>query len=118
MSHYVDNAGVRWDEVIHYFVVAYNSTPHPNTGFSSCYLMYGREMHLPTQDDLHPTIYDGNSFTVSVCEHLEILKERFKDACDDAGKRREHAHEIIKCSYGRTVCYRSYHPHDLVYIHD
>jgi cupin superfamily acireductone dioxygenase involved in methionine salvage len=46
------------------------------------------------------------------------LKERLKDACDDAGKQREQAHEMNKCSCDRTVRYRSFHPHDLVYIHE
>jgi len=59
ISHSVDSAGVRWNEVIHYFVVAHNSTPHTTTGFSSCYLMYGREMHLPARDNLRPTIDDN-----------------------------------------------------------
>jgi hypothetical protein len=46
------------------------------------------------------------------------MKERFKDAFDGAGKQVAHAYARYKYSYDRTPCYRSFHPGDLVYIHD
>jgi len=46
------------------------------------------------------------------------MKERLKDACDDAGKQMAHAYARNKLSYDRTSCYRSFHPCDMVYIHD
>jgi len=39
---------------------------------------------LPAREDLRPRTDDGNSVTPSVCEHLKILKQRFKIAHDDA----------------------------------
>jgi hypothetical protein len=61
ISHYVDSSGVRWDEGLPYFAMSYKSTPHTTTGYSPYYLMYGREMRLPTRKDLRPKADDGDS---------------------------------------------------------
>jgi hypothetical protein len=118
ISHYVDNSGVRWDEMIPYFAIAYNITPHTSIGYSPYYLMYGKAMRLPTREDLRPVVEAEDSVIPSVRGHLEVLKQRFMEAYDKVGKRMARSHARNKRLYDRTACYRSFQPGDLVYIRD
>jgi transposase InsO family protein len=87
ISHYVDTSGVRWDEVIQYFAMAYNGTPHTSTGYSPYYLMYGTDVRLPTREALRPVVEAEDLVTPSVRGHLDVLKQRFKVAFDKMGKK-------------------------------
>jgi hypothetical protein len=98
--------------------MAHNSTPHASTGYSSYYLMYGRDMRLPTREDLRPVVQAEDSATPSVRGHLEVLKQRFREAYDKVGKRMARSHARNKQLYNRTACCRSFQPGNLVYIHD
>jgi len=54
MSHYVNKYGDDWDEFVNYALMAHRSVPHSNTKYSPFYLLYGREIRLPVEDDLAP----------------------------------------------------------------
>ena len=41
-----------WDLQLPFFLMGYRATPHTTTGYSPCYLLHGREMSLPGNDNL------------------------------------------------------------------
>jgi transposase InsO family protein len=51
-SHYINSTTTNWDVAVPYYLMAYRATPNTTTGFSPFYLLHGREMDLPTSDDL------------------------------------------------------------------
>jgi hypothetical protein len=52
MSHYFNKYGNDWDEFVNYALMAHRAVPHSITRYSPFYLLYGRQMQLPTEDDL------------------------------------------------------------------
>jgi transposase InsO family protein len=52
MSHYVNKYGSDWDEFVNYALMAHRAIPHSITRYSPFYLMHGRQMRLPMDDDL------------------------------------------------------------------
>jgi transposase InsO family protein len=52
LSHYVTENSSNWDVVLPFFMMSYNGTCHTATGFSSFYLAHGREISLPTTDNI------------------------------------------------------------------
>jgi len=63
--------------------MAHRAVPHSATRYSPFYLVYGREMRLPTEDDLTPEKFvtkDCASRRDSIQHHLETLADRLKEA--------------------------------------
>jgi hypothetical protein len=52
LSHYVNLSGTDWDSLIPFYMMAYRGTPHGTSKFSTFYLLHGREIVLPTSQDL------------------------------------------------------------------
>jgi transposase InsO family protein len=52
LSHYVDSVNTNWDTLVPFFLVAYRATPHSTTGYSPFSFLHGREIILPSSDDL------------------------------------------------------------------
>jgi hypothetical protein len=52
LSHYVNSSGTDWDTLISFYIMAYRGTPHGTSKFSPFFLLHGREMILPTSQDL------------------------------------------------------------------
>jgi len=52
ISHYVNKYGNDWNDFVDYASMVHRSTPHTITKFSPYYLLHGRDMRLPTMDDL------------------------------------------------------------------
>ena len=55
LSHFVRKDAKNWDEYVPYAVMAYRAMPHSTTRYSPYYLVYGREMRLPIEDDWKPS---------------------------------------------------------------
>jgi len=55
LSHFVMKDAKNWDEYVPYAVMAYRAMPHSTTRYSPYYLVYGREMRLPIEDDWKPS---------------------------------------------------------------
>jgi transposase InsO family protein len=51
-SYFVNSANNNWDVLVHFFLMAYTSTPNTTTKYSPFYLLHGREMPLPTNENL------------------------------------------------------------------
>jgi hypothetical protein len=56
-SHYVNKYGNDWDEFVNYALMAYRGIPHSITRYSPFYLLHGRQMRLPMEDDLTTSKY-------------------------------------------------------------
>ena len=53
ISHFMRKDSRNWDE---YSLMVYRAMPHCSTKYSSYYLVYGREMRLPVEDEWKPSI--------------------------------------------------------------
>ena len=51
LSHFVRKDARNWDEYVHYAVIAYRAIPHSSTKYSPYYLVFGRDLRLPIEDD-------------------------------------------------------------------
>jgi transposase InsO family protein len=51
LSHYVNASGTNWD-LVPFYLMAYQATPHGTSGYSPFYLLHGREMVMPTSQEL------------------------------------------------------------------
>jgi len=51
LSHFVRKDAKNWDEYVPYAVMAYRAMPHCSTKHSPYYLVFGRDMRLPIEDD-------------------------------------------------------------------
>jgi len=72
LSHYINSANTNWDTIVPFFFwMAHRATPHSVTGYSTYYLLHGREMQLPSNDSLKARCVKENT---SQDRRLENLK--------------------------------------------
>jgi hypothetical protein len=117
MSHCVNKYGNDWDEFVNYALMAHRAVPHSPTRYSPFYLLYGREMRLPAEDDLTPeksVAEDCASRRDSLQHHLETLAHRLKEAHqvvreNRIGQERQEYYDIGK----KLVAFQ---PGDMVYL--
>jgi hypothetical protein len=77
--------GNDWVDFVDYALMAHRAVPHTATKYSLYYILYGREMRLPTVEDLTvlgPEVAPINDPTMDkpVAEHLNTLRERLVEA--------------------------------------
>jgi len=77
LSHYINATNTNWDVLVPFFLMAYRATPNTTTKHSPFYLLHGREMPLPTSDDLKAKISKENP---SHSQRLENLRNSLKSA--------------------------------------
>ena len=118
MSHYVNKYGDDWDECVNYALMAHRAVPHSITWYNPLYLLYGREMRIPTENDLTPDKFmtkDDARRRDSVQHHLETLADRLKEAYqvvrEDNGIGRERQEYYDKGTKRVT-----FQPGDMVYL--
>jgi hypothetical protein len=72
LSHFVRKDARNWDEYVPYAVMAYQAMPHCSTKYSPYYLVYGRDMRLPIEEDWKPWLgkenAEGNEY--ETCENV------------------------------------------------
>ena len=52
LSHNVNAPDTNWDTLVPFYLMACRANPHGTSGYSPYYLLHGREMILPTSQDL------------------------------------------------------------------
>ena len=77
LSHYVNSANTNWDTLVPFYLMSHRATPHSTTGFSPFFLLHGREMVLPSHDDLKARVTAEN---LDHKHRLENLKTSLKRA--------------------------------------
>ena len=75
LSHFVRKDAKNWDEYVPYVVMAYRAMPHCSTKYSPYYLVFGRDMQLPIEDDWKPKLgkekLEGDEYE----RHVRLLAE-------------------------------------------
>jgi len=56
LSHLVNHSHTDWDLQVHFFLMGYTATPHTTMGYSPFYLLHGREMALPGNENLKANV--------------------------------------------------------------
>jgi len=74
---FVNSANKNWDVLFPFFLMAYIATLNSTTKYSPFYLLHGREMPIPTNENLKAKISKENS---SHSQRLENLKASIRSA--------------------------------------
>jgi hypothetical protein len=118
ISHYVRKDAKNWDEYVPYAVMAYRAMPHCATTYSPYYLVFGREMRLPVEDDWKPRIPNREITGDEYEEYVKKLAERLKEASKVAGGQSKLSHETAKRYYDRRTKLEQFSKGTLVYVYD
>ena len=77
LSHYIDSANTIWDTLVLFYLMAYHAMPNATTGYSPFYLLHGREMTLPNDNNLKAKLSkEKENFDQD--RRLETLKSSLK----------------------------------------
>jgi hypothetical protein len=85
--------------------MAYRATPNTTTGYSPFYLLHGREMNLPSSDNLDAKIAMDNP---DHQQRLESLKESLRTAYKAVGRVNKNSHLNNKRLYDRRAKLREF----------
>ena len=118
ISHFVRKDAKNWDEYIPYAVMAYRAMPHCTTKYSPYYLVFGREMRLPIEDDWRPSFSDVIVEENEYEKHVERLADRLREADKVAVQQCRMSHETAKRYYNRQTKLESFKKGDFVYVRD
>jgi len=92
LSHYINAANTNWDTIAPFFLMAHRAQPHSVTGYSPFYLLHGREMQLPGNDNLKARCVQES---MSLDRRIENLKSSLRMAYKEVAKLTEkHTKEI------------------------
>jgi len=95
-SHFVRKDAKNWDEYVPYAVMAYRAMPHCSTKYSPYYLVFGRDMRLPIEDDWKPNLGNKDLEEGEYENHVKTLAERLREANKVAGQQSKISHETAK----------------------
>jgi len=113
LSHYTNVTNTNWDTIVPFFFMAQRVQPHSVTGYSPLYLLQGREMQLPGNDNLKARcIQEGTSQDRSIENMKTILRMAYKEVA----KANRKAHQKNKKLYDRKAKVRHFEENDLVYL--
>ena len=118
ISHFVRKDARNWDEYVPHAVMAYRAMPHYSTGYSPYYLVFGREMRLPIEDDWRPIVSSRVIKENEYEEHVKQLAERLRKANKVAGQQSKMSHDIAKRYYDRQTKLEPFKKGDFVYVRD
>jgi hypothetical protein len=117
LSHFVRKDAKNWDEYVPYAVMAYRAMPHCSTN-SPYYLVFGKDMRLPIEDDWKPHLSNRVVGENEYEEHVRTLAGRLREAHRAASQQSKMSHEVAKRYYDRHAKLEQYRKGDLVYIYD
>jgi transposase InsO family protein len=116
LSHFVRKDAKNWDKYVPYAVMAYGAMPHCSK-YSPYYLVFGREMRLPIEDDWKPHL-NKEVVENDYENHVRVLAERLREANMAAGQQSKKSHETAKRYYDQNARLEQFHRGDFVYVHD
>ena len=118
LSHFVRKDAKNWDDYVPYAVMAYRAMPQCSTKYSPYYLLFGRDMRLPIEDDWRPDVSGEKSGDDEYESHVKLLAERLHEANAAAGQQSKLSHEVAKRYYDSQTKLKQFSKGDLVYIYD
>ena len=95
--------------------MSHRATPHSTTGFSPFFLLHGREMVLPSHDDLKARVTGEN---LDHKHRLENLKTSLKTAYKTVAKANRSSYQNNKKLYDRKANTRKFEVEELVYLYN
>jgi len=112
LSHYVNNSHTDWDLKLPHFLLVYRATPHSTAGYSPFFLLHGREMITPANEDLRPIVPKP---TQGPEQLVESLKASLRQAYQPVAKANRRSHVANKKRYDRRTKHRSFEVGSYVY---
>jgi hypothetical protein len=91
LSHFVRKDTRNWDKFIPFAVMAYRAMPHSSTKYSPYYLVFGRDIRLPIEDDWRPKA-TARDIEGNYEEHVKMLASRLKEANEAAVQHSKQSH--------------------------
>jgi hypothetical protein len=80
----VNKDAKNWDKYVPYAVMAYRATPHCTVKYSPYYLVFGKELRLPVEDDWRPTRKDTDGNEEGYDKHVSELAMRLYEVNKEA----------------------------------
>jgi hypothetical protein len=114
LSH-VNSSGKDWDTLIPFYVMAYHGTPHGTHGFSPFYLLHGREIVLPTSQELRVKL-TAEVRETDFAHRLENLKSTLQSAYKIVRENNRKSHDTKKQRYDQRARERKFRPGEIVYL--
>jgi hypothetical protein len=118
LSHFVNKDTKNWDKYVTFAVMAYRATPHCTVKYSPYYLVFGRDLRLPIEDDWKPRIHTEANSEVDYENHVRQLAERLREAYKVAGQQSKQSHKIAKRYYDQKSTQILYKKGELVYLYN
>jgi len=94
--------------------MAYRATPHSTTGYSPFFLLQGREIVLPSNENLKAKVARPNA---SYDQRIENLKSSLKQAYKSVSEASRKSHQTNKRAYNCRAKHRSFKTGDCVYLY-
>ena len=102
-----------WDQHLQLLVAAYRASPHPATGFSPNYLMFGREVNLPS-DILFP--FPQTEVAPDLPEYVLELRERMEECYNIVRQNLKATAERQSRQHDTRIVENQYKVGDIVYL--
>jgi transposase InsO family protein len=119
MSHYVNKYGSDWDEFVNYALMAHRAIPHSITRYSPFYLLHGKQMRLPMEDDLTMAKFkELKDSSNSIQDHIDTLADRLKEAYQVARDNNRLGRDRQKEQYDKGTKLIIFQPGDIVYLRE
>jgi hypothetical protein len=119
LSHYVNKYGSDWDEFVNYALMAHRAIPHSITRYSPFYLIHGRQMRLPMEDDLTTARFLGTEPKDSrnpIQDHTDTLTDRLEEAYRVTRENNRMGREKQTEQYDKETKLLTFQPGDMDYL--
>jgi hypothetical protein len=107
-----------WDKYVPYAVMAYRATPHCSMKYSPYYLVYGKDLRLPVEDEWKPTRREEAGNEGDYDRHVSELAMRLYEANREARKLSKSSHEVAKRYYEKRTREVLLKGGDFVYLYN
>jgi len=104
-----------WDLKLPYFLLACRATPHSTTSYSPFFLIHGREMVTPANENFSPKIPKP---ILGPEQLIESLKASLRQTYQTVAKANRRSHVANKKRYDRRAKHRSFEVGSYVYIYN
>ncbi|CAC5401671.1 unnamed protein product [Mytilus coruscus] len=111
LRSFINNNKTNWDQFVGLLLAAYRSTPHPATGFTPNFLMFGREVNLPN----HLLFPLPKHESLSVGEYASKLHNRMEEVFKTARESLQLTAERQKKDYDTRLVENKFTVGSLVY---
>ena len=93
LTHYVNAANTNWDEILPFLLMAYRATPNTETGYSPFFPLPGRELMLPSNENLKAKMSKADP---NLCERMDKLIASLKQVYMSAKIASKASHQTTR----------------------